>query len=485
APPQQPKSKAPLIIGIVAGAVVLIGIVIGLILLLGKDKDDDTKAETTTEATEEVTTEATTEKASAGNAKPKDNKEDETTEATTEEAKVPAFAEENGCNMVSPSEINYTGQGALVFYDTNNNIIDLDYIEAYQKDYTESVGLIYKTEPDKNGFVTYYTQINLNLDANFTDTKRTTDWTFDLGAWAPDVVDYYTGKILDTPDYTTGLVDEDDEEYLSTVSVNDTDYDVTVARLFDNNSSQYTWDYTESGSSMNYVYRKAIKMVYIVKVPSDYDGAMLVFQTGDVDYDEYIAEYDVSDSDLTLFEADSAGYQYNPESTLCLRLSDYGLSNSDDFCNILSTNYVGHPEDSFNWIGDYYNGELSLDRVENNDLLNGTWNGFLWWDQDNEMGSYSEEYLNVDVYAYQDNLEMTFKYNVQRFSSSGDWRDKSDISDDIYTGNFDAEGSANLTGGEVESFTIDGFYTDGYVQVAIGKITLSSGESASVFMYRP
>ena len=49
----------------------------------------------------------------------------------------------------------------------------------------------------------------------------------------------------------------------------------------------------------------------------------------------------------------------------------------------------------------------------------------------------------------------------------------------------DAEGGADIQGEDIESFTMTGFYTDGYVQVGIGKITLNNGETADVFLYRP
>ena len=481
--PPKGESKTPLIIAISITAVVFLSLIIGTIIFFNKKKDDDTVAENTTEATEEDTTEATT---ASPEANTKEDTEEETTEATTEEV-IPAYAEENGVSIVPASHVFYSGNGSLVFYDNDDNVVDLDYMDVTKKEYSESVSSVYKTEPDADGNVTYYTQIELIMDAQFTDTKCSLEWSFDLGAWAPDVVDYYSGTVLATPDIANGLIDTDEEKCTTTFDSNGKEVTVDVVRLSDTNSDAYIWDHEQVGNTMNYTYYNNRKLIYVIKAPADYDGLMLAFAEGDVDPDEYLAalEDDGNGDQHKLFEKDSCGFQYDPDQTLCMRLSDEANNNSDDFCNILSTRYVGHPEDSFDWLADYYDGNCEFDRVENSDLLNGTWNVFLWWDKDNENGAYSEEYLNADIFAFEDSIEMKFMYNVQRFSSSGDWRDKSDVEDDYYSGNFDAEGSADFQGEEIESFTMTGFYTDGYVQVGIGKITLTNGETADVFLYRP
>ena len=234
-----------------------------------------------------------------------------------------------------------------------------------------------------------------------------------------------------------------------------------------------------------------MREIYVIKAPQDYDGIMLAFSEGDVDYDEMKASFtsDTKFEPYKLLEKNNLGITTDPDRIKCVKIGEYASTNSSDLAGILSTNYVGHDEESFDWINSYdheSNAYLGGTLITDLSQLDGEWNGFLWWDKDDTFDCYAEEYLNVNVSAGQNSIGLTFEYNVQRWDSSGDWLDKSGESDSYYDGSLNPDGSITLTNSPLDcNFYLDGFFTDGYVQYATGYIMLQSGEGAEVFLYRP
>ena len=502
APVEPPKkSKTPIIIVSIIGALIIIGLIIGFVFFFKKDSDsgraDNTKStsdkdddDDDEDDDDDKDDDDKDDKASENDA----NAEKETTEEVTTEEVVEAlpYAEENALNIVDASSIDYSGAPALIFCDPDGNVVDADFINITSSNYTESLGRIYKTEPDSDGIVTYYAEINLMVDTEFVDTEKVQDWTINPDIWLPDIVDYYTGNVLEIGDSINGLADEASEVVESKIIMDDgTEYKISVARMFDFSSNDYIWEHESVTSGYSYHYHSVMREIYVIKAPQEYDGLMLAFCEGDVDYDEIKASFtsDAKFEPYKLLEENYLGNSPDPDRIKCVKIGEYASTNSSDLAGILSTSYVGHDEESFDWINSYdheSNAYLGGTLITDLSQLDGEWNGFLWWDKDDTFDCYAEEYLNVNVSAGQNSIGLTFEYNVQRWDSSGDWLDKSGESDSYYDGSLNPDGSITLTNSPLDcNFYLDGFYTDGYVQYATGYIMLQSGEGAEVFLYRP
>ena len=200
--PPPEKSKTPIIIAAIIGAVLIVAIIAGTIIFLNKDKggtgdgtravaddddDDDDDEEdgdataSTSDASNDTTTEATT--------------EEETTEEVVEAL---PYAEENALKMVGPSDVNYSGAGALLFENEDGEYEDFDCVSLNSITYTEGLNRIYKTDPDENGIVTYFCEVDLIIEADFDDTDPGVAWTVYPSACGPNFFDCYTGQVLET-----------------------------------------------------------------------------------------------------------------------------------------------------------------------------------------------------------------------------------------------------------------------------------------------
>lgn len=495
--PPPAKSKTPIIITAIVGAVLIVAIIAGTIIFLNKDKTDD-KADDTKTTTAEADDEDEDDGKEDDTTASTNDAETETTEATTEEetteevVEAVSYAEENDVTIAD--SVDYSANAVLIFEDPDGNIKDYDgYFDVDHCTFTEKLGHVYKTAPDENGIVTYYAETLLSVDAEFTDTVCDESWTFTPATWIPDIADYYTGTVFNSPSTASGIIDESDEEVNTTVTMDDgTEYEISIVNLYDNNSNAYNWETSETATTITYKYYSETRYIYAIKAPEEYDGLMLAYSTGDVDYDEMISvkTYDGSYSSYKLFEESYVGIQNDPESTTCVRISDVASTSTSDLTAILSTQYVGTADNSFDWISEYdtesnpYIGGGVL--INDISLLDGDWYCYMLWDKDNTLGCYAEEYLNVNVTPHDDTLDFEFDYNAQRWDKDGEWLDKSSEANSYYTGTLNPDGSISLTNDPLDcNFYLDGFFSDGYIQYATGHIILQSGEGADVFLYRP
>ena len=141
----------------------------------------------------------------------------------------------------------------------------------------------------------------------------------------------------------------------------------------------------------------------------------------------------------------------------------------------------------FDWYGDALTepsmgGEVITDTA----ALAGDWRGYALWDRDNQLDCYGEELFNAEITADGSTVNWTFDYASVRWGEDGEWESKEDANSESYAGTMASDGSVEFDAASAGmSFKMYGFYTKGNCQYAVGTMTVQSGESADVFLYRP
>ncbi len=493
-PPVQKKSKLPLILGIVAGVLVLAFITILVITLLkGRGDNEKSSDDATTEYaesdktdTEEVSTEAVSELTE------EITEEATTEEPTTEEPAPVPYAEENGLKMGTMDDTG-TGMPAFVFYNSEDalyeNIIIPDGLISNTGQNSINVQNITVSEPDSDGMVTYHIEFQRKTESIISDNSST-NWYVSAGAWYPVIFDYYTGYKIKAPDTLNGLVDEAKEKESTSFDLNDKSISIERVIIYDDVSADCLWDPKETDAGYDYTYNLAARYIYVIKAPQDYDGLTIAIYNADINYDEYIEEVKDKDEDEAtelrkLLDENKSGYQRKAEDYIYIRVKDYAVEEtSESIRNMLASSFDGYDEHSFDWTTNYPSAGRPDDTIiTDTGLLDGHWKGFFWWDRDNKLNCYGEEYADVYITSNDKRLDVTIDYNVYRWDASGDFTEKEEENLSVF-GDMADDGSVDLSDTALP-FTITGFYTDGAVQYAVGTMMMPSGETAEVYFYRP
>ena len=499
---QQPQTKPGLstgaIIGIIAGAAVLIILIVVLVVffVMKKAINDKSTEELTTATTEaEVTTEEATTAAATTEATT-------VAEVTTEEPKSVPYGEEYGIEFVKPDS-SYTVKSVPLFYDADNKLINCDYVDIEKCETTKRFGDILVSKPDDQGMVTYYISYYYDIDSYIVDKSTDTKWWYNVGNWSADLIDYYTGTLINYPNNnTSGIVDEDGDLGETTFEVNGEEVTIKCARFSDEDRDSYVWDVKDVDGGKSYQYNETTRDIMVVKAPASYDGLVLGLTLEDVEYDRYAKasgqdkdeddeDSDDKDSDdkdsgrrLKVFDDSSDGQKNTKEEYAFLRISDNTKPvKAKRLANLVSVQTKYTNTSYFDWTEKFYNDpKFGGEPITNSDFLGGRWQGYMIWDKDNKLNNYGEELFIADIGFDGSDVTFTFDYDRCKWGEDGEWEDKDEEA--THNGTFASDGSIQF---EIvdSNFSIQGFYTDGYSQYAIGTMVAQSGETATVFLVRP
>ena len=477
------KSNKGLIIGLsIGGGVLLIGVIILLILLLKKKPE----VEEVTEATTEVTTEATTEEVAT------------VSEATPEEAEPVPYAEEMGCHLVDQG-YKIEANASTVLLDENLEIIHPEEIDIKGSPYSFEFGRVAVSEPDENGMVKYYVECTVAGELSALVTSDEYRWYYEIVDYSPQVVDYYTGYVLNSPAEKYGLLDEDVEHAETKFDKFGEEINVKIVTQYKTNVDEMKDSSEEVDGGTLYSSSFNDKKIYVFEVPENYDGIMLGELNCDVSSkfaeDVIMAKYSTeSDAEeekpkestelRKVFDANEDGEIFGPEERDFYKISDYAVPLTDEIASeFFSTNAYSY-EEYFDWATDNPQGtDFGGKIVTSTARLNGGWRCFLLWDRNNEMDCYGKETISATTSFDGNNLSLTFDYDEALWGEDGEWESKDD-ENSTFSGTMAEDGSVTFDE-EGMNFTLKGFYEDGYSQYAVGTMTVQSGETAEVFLLRP
>ena len=495
---QQPPAKSnkkPIIISIIISAAILViaALLIIFLVVIPKNRDKDTQIEETTHERDEddededededddEDTEEDTEEVASSN----DADTEEATEATTEEPAPVSYAEENGVEFTTLGT-EFTATAYLSLTDDNDNEVDsFEGLENLGTYYTVRTDKVLVSEPDENGNVRYLVEIYSGYDMQLKDSGNNSgDATANF--WIPNLYDYYTGYEFLYPDHTEGLVDKTDEVQETTLEINGKNVTVTRASLNDYVLNDEINTVDEQDGVKNYHFADYYKYIYVIYAPADYDGLMIAMNRFDITKERYEAESAQDKSankGVRLFDKNAAGYQNTKDDVVCIRLSE--VAEKEDAAKIAEM-YSAENDScdyNFDWKEDAVSGNLpnNTETITDSAMITGWWKCMYWWDRENKMDCYGEEL--TDVYIEVDGNRMTWKdsYVEVKWGTDGEWEEMDE--EETTEGVIQDDGSVVL--GSEGTFKINGFYTDGYSQYAIGTITVQSGESADILLVRP
>ena len=518
---QSDKKKTGLIIGIIAGSVILCTLIVVLIVVLMKPgkKDDEVAsnstseeltAAATTEAVDkedadseltfeakteaEVTeTEAATEEAKTEAAKTDEAKSEKTEEAATEAAAEVPYGQKVGLRF-SDMTTKVKDKGRVAIYDSNYKRLDInpdDYLADYS--YTLSVENIAVTDPDKEGNVTYVIKYKSFQEAEFTESPTKGTFYWKVGGWVYDFSDYYSGKIFsynNLNDYEIGEIRKNQIDWKG----KKVDITMSCETAVDNleniqyNESEQKW--YDSYARYTFVF---------ITVPQDYDGlVMSVPKKYDVDYvdslenDKTIPE-DISLETKPLLDVYYYGYTEKVDDSVFIKISDYSMPYSPGLeTSILSINKNPSNSDLSWFVNAIKSGKdiqhvlgeknATAENITDPDRLAGSWTGLIIYDKTNKMGVYEEQTFRAEIGVEGNNMMLTFKY----FGSTdvnGAFTNIEDRPENTMSGPMQ-KGSVNLAP-EGEKFLITKFWTDGTRQYALGEIILQDGTEGTMVLERP
>ncbi|MCR5543102.1 MAG: hypothetical protein K6F55_03060 [Eubacterium sp.] len=488
-PDQMKKGlNTPTLIAIIAGIsiVVIVSVILIAFVIINKKVDEKLSEElstVTTEAevtTEEVTTAVTTTEATT------------VAEVTTEEPKPVPYAEEQGMEFVQP-DFTCTVKSAPLFYDEDSNLITVDEVDVEKCETTKRIGNILVSKPDDNGIVTYYIEYYYDIDSFINDKKADNKWWYNVGNWSADLVDYYTGTIISSDNIIDGIAD-DDNLNVTKFEVDGQEVTIKCARYFQNVADTYVWDVQDVDGGKTYQYNETCKELLVVKAPESYDGLTFGLTLEDVDYDRYakrVKEDKDEDSDdkednppRKVFDDSKDGTKNTPDQYAFLRIKDHTKPvKAKRLANVLEVTSEKSYLAKFDWTDKFYNDpKFGGTPITNSEFLGGKWQGYMIWDKENKLNNYGEELFVGDLKFDGSDVSLTFDYQECKWGEDGEWEDKDE--ETTHNGTFASDGSIQF---EIvdSNFSIQGFYTDGYSQYAIGTMVAQSGETATVFLVRP
>lgn len=190
-----------------------------------------------------------------------------------------------------------------------------------------TIGEVKPAKCDKDGYKAF------TLEYDIEGVVRTTVDTYDYDenyAYEPqfphiDLTDYYTGKLL--PYYPTLERDEEGYDYIERLVFNDQTTEVAYYNLADfGPAEEGEWQIDESSDDSRYEFydtKLSEHHLIEIRIPEGYDGLVLAIDlNGITEYDttEY-REYQSTEKRL-VFDADSNGYAYKPETSAFIRIAD-------------------------------------------------------------------------------------------------------------------------------------------------------------------
>ncbi len=190
-----------------------------------------------------------------------------------------------------------------------------------------TIGEVKPAKCDKDGYKAF------TIDYSLEGVIRTTVDTFDYDenySYEPqfphiDLTDYYTGKLL--PYYPTLEREEEGYDYIERLVFNDETTEVAYFNLASfGTPEEGEWQIDESSDDSRFQFydTKVVEEHTIeIRIPEGFDGLVLAIDLNGIsEYDtsEY-REYQSTEKRL-VFDADSSGYAYKPETTAFIRIAD-------------------------------------------------------------------------------------------------------------------------------------------------------------------
>ena len=498
-------SKKKLIIGLsIAGVLLAAGVILLVILLNKDDKKKIIEANASTEvittvvtetpATEIITTERpTTEAATTEIAT--------TEEPTTEQPEPVPYFEEHALTF-SPADTKVTQNGYMYFLDYHKALEDPD-IEPIQdpglvperSEYTSHIEKVLVSTPDTAGYVQYTIETYMDFVGDFWDRTDGVEWYVINGMYAPIFFDYYTGYKLEMYNSIDGI---NNRENMVSYDIPVKDKTIHVEGIFSEENRTDYFDFEDSDQGSKYHESSQVKMVYYITVPQDYDGLCMALCGGDVNPQTYHA-YAWPDRSLKelytapdgnpyhLFEADSFGFKTEPETLKYFKINDLAVAETPALkAKVLSCFGSPVPE-SFEWVKEELIDNPTGQQIMDVEAITGRWEGYMIWDTRKEFDSYGISLVDANFELVDENrIIMHLDYPWTKMGDDGEWQEPVDNVDESIPGYFVSNGSISVDSDETgRAFRINGLYTDGVIQYAVGESYSDNGARNYIFLYRP
>ena len=180
-----------------------------------------------------------------------------------------AFAQERGFRFEEPAEHSIPAV-------QTSSLKEAKYIAVRAR---LSAPIITRSEEDEEGCVTWEIRYSTTADAGFIMPSNAGVDTFYLFAGGYDLIDYYTGKVLNSRD-NGDLVDERTYARETTLGTGDESFTVQVTERA--RSTWGEWEFTEENSRTLAKNHVALDALLTVRAPADYDGLVLGLNTAAV-----------------------------------------------------------------------------------------------------------------------------------------------------------------------------------------------------------
>ncbi len=287
----------------------------------------ETTTAATTEATTVATTEATTEATTAATTEATTAATTEATTAATTEAPLPkAYGEEHDYTWTDP----YGGLELPAYsycQDENGNPIPQECGYASQNPVRYVFGDIQASEPDIYGYVSIRVPVTVVSDTFYTYVKSPWASYCDCNFSVFKVSDYYSGMVLDYPEWDRETANYVQERKKTDVTWNGQTYTLymSVSKTFtyggDGDNSFDQVDVLQDGSIVYELYEEE-HYAYEFYVPADYDGLVLSLPRAGYTKERFEAKEINSDSPKYCLGPDSCGWTFQQEDLHLIRVSD-------------------------------------------------------------------------------------------------------------------------------------------------------------------
>ncbi|MBO6161997.1 MAG: zinc ribbon domain-containing protein [Eubacterium sp.] len=499
-------SKKKLIIGLsIAGTALIAGVIILIIMLNKGDKTEPTQANASTEivTTETVTAVPTTEIVTTEEPiTEKPTTEAVTTEEpTTEQPEPVPYFEENALTF-SPADTKVTQNGYMYFVnyyesleDPNAKPIDDPGLIPERSEYTSHIDKVLVSDPDTAGNVNYTIEVNMDFMGDFRDKTDGVEWSILNGMITPIFFDYTTGYKMEFYNIVDGI-DNQKNKVIYDIPVKDKT--IHVEGIFSEEHRTDYFDFEDSTDGSRYHETSYTKILFFITAPQDYDGLCMALYGGSVDKELYHS-YMWSDKSFKelytapdgnpyhLFDKDSFGYQVKPEDLKFFKVSDLAVSETPalkaDLLSCFGTPILDH----FNWVKEEMIYQPTGQQVMNAEEITGRWEGYIIWDFRREFDSYGVSLVDANFELVDTNrIIMSYDYPWTKMGEDGEWQQPVDNVDESIPGYFVSNGSISVDSDETgRDFRINGIYTDGVIQYAVGVSYTDYGAMNYIFLYRP
>ena len=500
------RNKKKLIIGLsIAGTALIAGVIILIIMLNKGDKTEPTQANASTEivTTETITAVPTTEIVTTEEPiTEKPTTEAVTTEEpTTEQPEPVPYFEENALTF-SPADTKVTQNGYMYFVnyyesleDPNAKPIDDPGLIPERSEYTSHIDKVLVSDPDTAGNVNYTIEVNMDFMGDFRDKTDGVEWSILNGMITPIFFDYTTGYKMEFYNIVDGI-DNQKNKVIYDIPVKDKT--IHVEGIFSEEHRTDYFDFEDSTDGSRYHETSYTKILFFITAPQDYDGLCMALYGGSVDKELYHS-YMWSDKSFKelytapdgnpyhLFDKDSFGYQVKPEDLKFFKVSDLAVSETPalkaDLLSCFGTPILDH----FNWVKEEMIYQPTGQQVMNAEEITGRWEGYIIWDFRREFDSYGVSLVDANFELVDTNrIIMSYDYPWTKMGDDGEWQEPVDNVDESISGYFVSNGSISVDSDETgRDFRINGIYTDGVIQYAVGVSYTDYGAMNYIFLYRP